>query len=58
MNSSTLTWLWKTSRGLRLQSCINAVLGIIHVGLDFSFIAATKLAIDIATGKSNSSLNL
>ena len=41
-----------------MQSCINAVLGIIHVGLDFAFIAATKLAIDIATGRSQSSLNL
>ena len=58
MSSNIPRWFWHTSRGLRLQSCINAVLGIIHVGLDFAFIAATKLAIDIATGRSQSSLNL
>jgi ABC-type bacteriocin/lantibiotic exporter with double-glycine peptidase domain len=58
MNTNMIRWFWDTSRGLRLQSCINAVLGIIHVGLDFAFIAATKLAIDIATGRSNSSLNI
>ena len=58
MSSNIPRWFWHTSRGLRLQSCINAVLGIIHVGLDFAFIAATKLAIDIATGRSQSSLNI
>ena len=58
MSSNIIRWFWNTSRGLRLQSCINAVLGIIHVGLDFAFIAATKLAIDIATGRSQSSLKL
>lgn len=58
MNANIPRWFWNTSRGLRLQSCINAVLGIIHVGLDFAFIAATKLAIDIATGRSQSSLNI
>ena len=58
MSSNIPRWFWNTSRGLRLQSCINAVLGIIHVGLDFAFIAATKLAIDIATGRSQSSLNI
>ena len=58
MSTNIIRWFWDTSRGLRLQSCINAVLGIIHVGLDFSFIAATKLAIDIATGRSQSSLNI
>lgn len=58
MNTNIPRWFWNTSRGLRLQSCINAILGIIHVGLDFSFIAATKLAIDVATGRSQSSLNI
>lgn len=58
MNTNIPKWFWNTSRGLRLQSCINAILGIIHVGLDFAFIAATKLAIDIATGRSHSSLTL
>ncbi|MBO7067839.1 MAG: ABC transporter ATP-binding protein [Bacteroidaceae bacterium] len=58
MSTNILRWFWNTSRGLRLQSCINAILGIIHVGLDFAFIAATKLSIDIATGRSESSLNI
>lgn len=58
MSTNIIRWFWNTSRGLRLQSCINAVLGIIHVGLDFAFIAATKLSIDIATGRSQSSLKL
>jgi len=58
MSTNIIRWFWNTSRGLRLQSCINAILGIIHVGLDFAFIASTKLAIDIATGRSNSSLNV
>ena len=58
MSTNIIRWFWNTSRGLRLQSCINAVLGIIHVGLDFAFIAATKLSIDIATGRSQSSLTL
>ncbi len=35
---------------MKLQSFINAMSGIIRVGLDFAFIWATKLAIDIATG--------
>jgi ABC-type bacteriocin/lantibiotic exporter with double-glycine peptidase domain len=58
MSGNIPKWFWNTSRGLRLQSCINAVLGIIHVGLDFAFIAATKLAIDIATGRSRQSLSI
>lgn len=58
MSTNIIRWFWNTSRGLRLQSCINAVLGIIHVGLDFAFIAATKLSIDIATSRSESSLKL
>ncbi len=43
--------MWQTSRGLRLQSALNALTSIVAVGLDFAFIAATKLAIDIATGR-------
>jgi len=35
---------------VKLQSFINAMSGIVRVGLDFAFIWATKLAIDIATG--------
>lgn len=58
MSTNIIRWFWHTSRGLRLQSGINAILGIIHVGLDFAFIAATKMAIDIATGRSQNSLKL
>lgn len=46
-----LRWFWETSKTLRLQSAINAGVNIISVGLDFAFIWATKLAIDIATDK-------
>ena len=56
MSTNIIRWFWHTSRGLRLQSCINAILGIIHVGLDFAFIAATKMAIDIATGRNQNTL--
>ena len=45
-----LHWLWHISKGLRLQASLNALIGLLSVGLDFAFIAATKLAIDIATG--------
>lgn len=46
-----IRWLWQASRGLRAQAILNALVGIVAVGLDFAFIAATKLAIDIATGR-------
>ena len=46
-----MRWLWQASRGLRFQSALNAIVGIVGVGLDFAFIAATKLSIDIATGR-------
>lgn len=48
---SIIRWLWDTSRSLRVQSLLNALIGILGVGLDFAFIAATKLAIDIATSE-------
>ncbi len=37
---------------------INIVVGLLTVACDFAFIAATKLAIDVATGRSDSPLNL
>lgn len=46
---SILRWLWLTSKGLRLQSVLNALIGVATVGIDFAFIYATKWAIDIAT---------
>lgn len=51
-------WLWRSSRGMRLQALLNALIGILTVGLEFAFIYATKLAIDIATGRSDSPLAL
>ncbi len=48
---SILRWFWQTSKNLRLQTTLNAIIGIISVGLDFAFIWTTKLCIDIATGR-------
>lgn len=50
------SWLWHSSRGLRLQSVLNALIGITSVCLDFAFIYATKWTIDIATGRAVGSL--
>ena len=51
-----LRWFWNIFKQVKLQSFINAMSGIVRVGLDFAFIWATKLAIDIATGAQPSSL--
>ena len=51
-------WLWRSSRGLRLQSMLNAVIGIVSVCLDFAFIYATKWTIDIATYRAEGSLRV
>ncbi len=51
-------WLWRSSRGLRLQAVINAVIGILSVCLDFAFIYATKWTIDIATNRAEGSLRI
>lgn len=48
---SIIRWFWQTSRNLRFQAFLNAFIGVTSVGLDFAFIWATKLCIDIATGK-------
>ena len=47
-----LVWFGRIFRRVRLQSFINAMSGIVRVGLDFAFIWATKIAIDIATSGS------
>lgn len=44
-------WFWHTSRGIRMKSVVNIVLGLTVVALDFAFIWATKLTIDTATGQ-------
>lgn len=51
-----LRWLWHTSHGYRMQAGINAFLGCSSVFLDFAFIWATKMAIDIATQKQTGTL--
>ena len=51
-------WLWRSSRGLRLQAALNAVIGIVTVCFDFAFIYATKWTIDIATGRAEGSLRV
>lgn len=55
-NRKIIAWLWHSSRGLRLQSVLNALIGIMSVILDFAFIYATKWTIDIATDKAEGSL--
>ncbi len=52
-----LRWLWHTSRGLRLKSVINIIIGLTAVAVDFAFIWATKMAIDAATGHSTRGLS-
>lgn len=50
-SSSIIRWFWTISKNLRFQAFLNAVIGIVSVGLDFAFIWATKLCIDIATNR-------
>lgn len=45
-----LKWFWRIFRQVKVQSLINAMSGVVRVALDFAFIWATKLAIDLATG--------
>lgn len=37
-----LRWLWTASEGLRLQSVLNALTGVMGVALDFAFIYTSK----------------
>lgn len=53
-----IKWFIRTSKPFRFQAGLNAIIGVLSVGLSFAFIAATKMAIDIATGRNDSSLNL
>lgn len=57
-NREVIVWLWRSSKGLRLQSVLNAVIGITSVVLDFAFIYATKWTIDIATYRAEGSLRM
>lgn len=42
-------WLWTIGKGYRVQAILNAVIGLLVVAADLSFVWATKLAVDIAT---------
>ena len=53
-----MVWLWRSSRGLRLQAMLNALIGILTVIFDFAFIYATKWTIDIATDQAKGSLRV
>lgn len=57
-NRKIVAWLWRSSRGLRLQAALNAIIGILSVTLDFAFIYATKWTIDIATNRAEGSLRV
>ena len=57
-NSKIVAWLWRSSRGLRLQAALNAIIGVLSVTLDFAFIYATKWTIDIATSRAEGSLRV
>lgn len=50
-----IAWFWHIFMQVKLQSFINAMSGIIRVALDFAFIWATKVTIDIATGNFSTS---
>ena len=56
MNLKLAKWLWRTSKGLRLQSVLNTAIGISAVLMDFSLIFFTKRIIDIATGRNGDDL--
>lgn len=53
---SIVKWFAQAARKHRLQATLNAIIGILSVGLDFAFIWATKRCIDIATGQYDQSL--
>lgn len=55
-NRELLGWLWRTSRGMRLQALLNASIGIVDVVCGLVFVWVCKHAIDIATGETTGSL--
>ena len=52
-----LRWLWRELRGNRLQSLLNATLGVADVALSLTQVWAVKHAIDIASGNEPGSIN-
>ena len=51
-----LRWLWRELRGNRLQSLLNATLGVADVALSLTQVWAVKHAIDIASGNESGSI--
>lgn len=51
-----LRWLWRELRGNRLQSLLNAMLGVADVALSLTQVWAVKRAIDIASGSEPGSI--
>ena len=51
-----LLWLWHELRGNRLQSLLNALLGVADVALSLTQVWAVKHAIDIASGSEPGSI--
>lgn len=45
-----LAWIWRASRGARLQALMSALIGVVSVVCSLSFVFLSKEAIDIATG--------
>lgn len=45
-----IKWIWKATRGNRLQACLNALIGILQVVASLASVWAVKGAIDIASG--------
>ena len=45
-----MKWLWHTWRGNQLQAILNAVIGLLSVGVSLGQVWAVKRAIDVASG--------
>ena len=48
--SEILRWLWIAWRGNRLQAALNAIVGLLSVGVSLTQVWAVKHAIDVASG--------
>ncbi len=51
-----VSWLWRVSRGNRLQAVLNAVLGLLGVAVSLGSVWAVQRAIDIAAGSRSGDL--
>ena len=48
--SEILRWLWRAWRGNRLPAALNAIVGLLSVGVSLTKVWAVKHAIDVASG--------